>query len=134
MKRIVLIALTGIMLSCACNNALEPVGPSNGNKPNGGGNNTPTPAATSDWSALADSCTNVLVANFLDKSTGTFWSTPNDVARSSQYIYWQQAHALDVLLYAAEVSGDIKRGVRQVHLAAPAGVQRWNGIALDQSS
>lgn len=95
------------MLSCACNNALEPIGPSNGNKPNGG-NDTPTPAAASDWSALADSCTNVLVANFLDKSTGTFWSTPNDVARSSQYIYWQQAHALDVLLYAAQRNPALK--------------------------
>lgn len=72
----------------------------------GGGQGTvppvqPVPAAD-HWAALADSCTNVLVTNFLDKSTGTFWSTPNDVEHSTEFIYWQQAHALDVLLYAAE--------------------------------
>lgn len=100
MKKIIMLALVGIMMSCACNNAIEPINPSNGNKPNPV---NPDPAVDQNgkWGALADSCTNVLVANFLDKSTGTFWSTPNDVARSSQYIYWQQAHALDVLLYAA---------------------------------
>ena len=108
MKRIVLTALAGLMLSCACNNAIEPVGPSNGNNNGGGGNNNPAPVQTSNWAALADSCTNVLVVNFLDKSTGTFWSTPNDIERSSQYIYWQQAHALDVLLYAAERNPALK--------------------------
>ena len=108
MKRIIFVALLGVLFSCACNNALEPVGPSNGNKPGGGDTPTPAPVATSDWGALADSCTNVLVANFLDKTTGTFWSTPNDVARSSQYIYWQQAHALDVLLYAAQRNPSLK--------------------------
>ena len=98
------------MISCACNNAIEPVGPSNGNG-NGGGSNNPAPVteiSADTWGALADSCTFVLVSNFLDKSTGTFWSTPNDVARSSQYIYWQQAHALDVLLYAAERNESLK--------------------------
>ena len=108
MKRIVLTAFAGLMLSCACNNAIEPVGPSNGNNNGGGGNNNPAPVQTSDWAALADSCTNVLVVNFLDKTTGTFWSTPNDIERSSQYIYWQQAHALDVLLYAAERNAALK--------------------------
>ena len=64
---------------------------------------TPTPQPARDhWAALADSCTNVLVTNFLDKSTGTFWSTPNDIEHSTTYIYWQQAHALDVLLYCVE--------------------------------
>ena len=106
MKKIFFVAIMCVLFSCACNNALEPVGPSNGNNPGGGGN-TPEPVQ-SDWAALADSCTYVLVSNFLDKSTGTFWSTPNDVARSSQYIYWQQAHALDVLLYAAQRNPALK--------------------------
>lgn len=52
------------------------------------------------WAALADSCTFVLVSNFLDKKKGTFWSTPNDMEHGSQFIYWQQAHALDVILYS----------------------------------
>lgn len=95
------------MISCACNNALEPVGPSNGNRPSP---ENPAPAGEQEgkWAALADSCTNVLVTNFLDKSTGTFWSTPNDIERSSTYIYWQQAHALDVLLYAAQRNESLK--------------------------
>ena len=106
MKRIILTALVGLQLSCACNNAIEPVGPSNGNKPDPV---NPAPVEQEGkWAALADTCTNVLVVNFLDKSTGTFWSTPNDIERSSAYIYWQQAHALDVLLYAAQRNESFK--------------------------
>ena len=94
-------------LGCACNNnALEPVRPGTGSTtPSGGGTVTPP---SYDWPALADSCTNVLVSNFLDKTTGTFWSTPNDIEKSSEYIYWQQAHALDVLLYAAQRNASLK--------------------------
>jgi predicted alpha-1,6-mannanase (GH76 family) len=36
----------------------------------------------------------------MNRKTGTFWSTPNDIEKSSTYIYWQQAHALDVVLYS----------------------------------
>ena len=99
MKPMLFSLLTLLALSCT-DPAIEPLVP-----PGGGGGNQPpvTPVTPTDhWAALADSCTNVLVANFLDKSTGTFWSTPNDVERSTTYIYWQQAHALDVLLYAVE--------------------------------
>ncbi len=87
-----------LVLACG-NSGIEPVLPSDGGE-------TPapvTPVVQKDhWAALADSCTHVLVANFLNTSTGTFWSTPNDIERSSTFIYWQQAHALDVLLSCAE--------------------------------
>lgn len=106
MKKLFLIAFVGALMSCACNNALEPVGPSNGNKPAPA---DPAPVEQDGkWATLADSCTGVLVTNFLDKTTGTFWSTPNDIERSSGYIYWQQAHALDVLLYSAQRNESVK--------------------------
>ncbi len=98
MKKILYVFAAAALISCACDNSQELYVPSGGgDKPSP----TPAPAVESDWGALADSCTNVLVANFLDKSTGTFWATPGDIERSSEYIYWQQAHALDVLLEAA---------------------------------
>ena len=98
MKKYLLFGLTAILVLACGNSGIEPVKPSEG-----GGTVPVTPGVVKDnWGALADSCTNVLVAQFLDKTTGTFWSTPNDVDRSSQYIYWQQAHALDVLLYHVE--------------------------------
>ena len=100
MKKMLYTIFAALALLACSDPAMEKVEPVNG-----GGNVTPvTPVAptTPHWAALADSCTNVLVANFLDKNTGTFWSTPNDIERSTTYIYWQQAHALDVLLYAAE--------------------------------
>lgn len=90
----------------SCDNSFEEVPPGAGQ----GGNGKPvekpeenpvvTPPETTDWAALADSCTNVLISNFMDKSQGTFWSTPNDIGKSSDHIYWQQAHAIDVVLYA----------------------------------
>ena len=105
MKKMLLFSLIALLgLSCG-DPALEPFDPGTDG---GGGGATPTPVvpAADHWAALADSCTNVLVANFLDKSTGTFWSTPNDIGHSTTYIYWQQAHALDVLLYAVERIGE----------------------------
>lgn len=98
MKRYFLFGLTALMLLACGNSGIEPVNPSNG-----GGTTPVTPVTSKDnWGALADSCTHVLVSQFLDKTTGTFWSTPGDVAHSSQFIYWQQAHALDVLLWHVE--------------------------------
>ena len=63
-----------------------------------------TPAAEDFpiWQSIADSCTYVLIEQFMDKSKGTFWSTPHDVSGSSWNIYWQQAHAMDVLVYSYE--------------------------------
>lgn len=53
-----------------------------------------------DWAATADSCTFVLVDQFLNKEKGTFWKSPKDVSGGSYNIYWQQAHAMDVLVYS----------------------------------
>lgn len=56
-----------------------------------------TPAETTvpfSWATLADSCTYVLIEQFMNKSKGTFWSTPKDMSDESTYIYWQQAHAM----------------------------------------
>jgi predicted alpha-1,6-mannanase (GH76 family) len=92
-------------VSCT-NNAFEEIPSGTNHGGNGGTNNnggTPDPgqpSGKSAWAELADSCTFVLVDNFLNKKTGTFWSTPNDIEKSSTYIYWQQAHALDVILYS----------------------------------
>ncbi len=93
--------IVALLALAACRDlAIEKVEPING----GGGKEEHVTPVTSGpkWAALADSCTNVLVSSFMDKSTGTFWSTPNDVEHSTTYIYWQQAHAMDVVLYAAQ--------------------------------
>jgi predicted alpha-1,6-mannanase (GH76 family) len=58
------------------------------------------PYIDGDYEGKADSLEYCLVENFMNKNKGTFWSTPNDVEHSSQYIYWQQAHAIDVIIYA----------------------------------
>ncbi|MCR4920757.1 MAG: alpha-1,6-mannanase [Bacteroidaceae bacterium] len=55
-----------------------------------------------DYSTKADSLTHVLIEQFMNKTKGTFYSTPKDIEHSSQYIYWQQAHAIDVLAYGYE--------------------------------
>ena len=55
-----------------------------------------------DYGGKADSLAFVLIEQFMNKSKGTFWSTPKDVKKESTYIYWQQAHAMDVLVYAYE--------------------------------
>ena len=102
MKKTIWMGIVALMAcACGCDNAYEKM--PEGTEPSTGGEVVPPPATNpaEEWAALADSCTNVLVTNFLDKTTGTFWSTPNDIERSTQYIYWQQAHALDVLLAAA---------------------------------
>ena len=55
-----------------------------------------------NWEKLADSCTYVLIEQFMDKEKGAFWSTPNDLNHDSEFIYWQQAHAMDVVIYSYE--------------------------------
>lgn len=101
MKKILYLLSTLALLAACEDNSFEKIP----NKPNTGGGGTvpepekPTVEAT-PWASLADSCTFVLTSNFLDKSTGTFWGTPRDVAGNSTYLYWQQAHALDVVIYS----------------------------------
>lgn len=53
-----------------------------------------------NWSEMADSCTYVLIEQFMNKDKGTFWKSPHDMAGGSFNIYWQQAHAIDVVLYS----------------------------------
>lgn len=55
-----------------------------------------------DYSSKADSLEYCFIENFMNKNKGTFWSTPNDIAQSSWNIYWQQAHAMDIIVYAYE--------------------------------
>lgn len=52
------------------------------------------------YATKADSLNKVLVDNFMDKSKGTFWVTPQHIESERQYIYWQQAHAIDLVAYA----------------------------------
>ena len=54
------------------------------------------------YGGKADSLAFCLIDQFMNTSKGTFWSTPKDIAKDSRYIYWQQAHAIDVLVYAYE--------------------------------
>lgn len=56
-----------------------------------------------DYSTRADTLDNVLTSQFLNASRGTFYAIPHsysNYASESTYIYWQQAHALDVIIYA----------------------------------
>jgi len=71
-----------------------------GNNSGGSSGTKPVVVTGKEWAALADSCTYVLVESFMDKTTGTFWGTPKDVSNDSYYLYWQQAHAIDVVLYS----------------------------------
>ena len=65
-------------------------------------NSTLANAVRGDYGGKADSLAQVLVDQFMYKQKGTFWSTPKDIEHSSTNIYWQQAHAMDVLVYACE--------------------------------
>jgi len=108
MKKILTI-LAAMAMLIACDNAIEdiPQKPSDDNTgnentggDNTGGDNTGGEETTTPWAALADSCTTVLIENFMNKETGTFWASPKNVNDDTHFIYWQQAHAIDVVLYA----------------------------------
>lgn len=55
-----------------------------------------------DWASAADSCTYVLIEQFMNKDKGTFWKSPKNVSGDSYNIYWQQAHAMNVVVYSYE--------------------------------
>jgi predicted alpha-1,6-mannanase (GH76 family) len=105
-RTLMAVVVAGFVGVSCTNNAFEeiPSGNNQGSTSNGTNNGTTPdpekPDGKSAWAELADSCTFVLVDNFMNRKTGTFWSTPNDIEKSSTYIYWQQAHALDVVLYS----------------------------------
>lgn len=112
MKKIFLILAAAASMAAGCDNAAQgledddknPEIENGGNGGNNGGDEGGDEGGevtiANPWAALADSCTTVLIDNFMDKNTGTFWSTPNDVKGESKYIYWQQAHAMDVVIYS----------------------------------
>lgn len=113
MKKILTILAVIAFIAVGCDNSKEPVptpeppnnenpgnnGDNGGNGDNGDNGDNDKPDAK-PWAALADSCTTVLIDNFMNKNTGTFWSTPNDVKGETTYIYWQQAHAMDVVIWS----------------------------------
>lgn len=55
-----------------------------------------------DWDGKADSCTFVLIDQFMNEKKGTFWATTERKTENTYNIYWQQAHAIDVLIYSYE--------------------------------
>lgn len=58
-----------------------------------------------DISGRADSLEYVLTSQFMNTTKGTFFAIPRSYPNYSSettYIYWQQAHALDVIIYAYE--------------------------------
>lgn len=50
-------------------------------------NSTLANYVTGEYGGKADSLNQVLVDQFMNKTKGTFWSTPKDVDKSSTYIY-----------------------------------------------
>lgn len=93
MHRFVFIAVSAFICITACSE----------NEPNNPGFISSGGSSESkyDWAAAADSAVNVLVDRFMDKSTGTFWTISDNVDPSlSQYNYWPQAHAMDVIVDA----------------------------------
>lgn len=58
-----------------------------------------------DYSGRADSLDYVLTSQFQNTAKGTFYAIPrsySNASSASSNIYWQQAHALDVIVYAYE--------------------------------
>lgn len=110
MKKILTILVLIAFIAVGCDNSKEPIPtpePPNNETPGNNGDNgdngddgDDVKPDTKPWAALADSCTTVLIDNFMNKNTGTFWSTPNDVKGETTYIYWQQAHAMDVVIWS----------------------------------
>ena len=63
------------------------------------------------YEGKADTLTYCLVNQFLNTSRGTFWAVPrteSNRATASTYIYWQQAHAMDVIVYSYQRIKDTK--------------------------
>lgn len=54
------------------------------------------------WKEAADSLNSVLVSQFLNKEKGIFGGSAQNAKNNSDVLYWQQAHYMDVLIYAYE--------------------------------
>lgn len=64
-----------------------------------------------DYSGKADTLTTSFIRQFFNQSKGTFWAVPRDQSNrdaETTYIYWQQAHAMDALIYSYERIKDTK--------------------------
>lgn len=83
---------------------------------------TEEPEPVSQWAALADSCNFVLIENFMNKNKGTFWGSPQNVLQNSGNLYWQQAHAIDVVVYAYERHKDSNASVASTYLSY---IRKW---------
>jgi len=67
----------------------------------------------------ADSLTHCFVENFMNKSKGIFNERPGVWG---QYIYWQQAHAIDVIVYAYERHKDDGSALKSTYNGY---IRRW---------
>lgn len=83
---------------------------------------TEEPEPASQWAALADSCNFVLIENFMNKNKGTFWGTPQNASGNSSNLYWQQAHAIDVIVYAYERLKDSNESLASAYLSY---IRKW---------
>ncbi len=52
------------------------------------------------WAQAADSCTFILIDQFLNKSKGTFWASSKNVLNNSGSLYWQQAYPMHTLIFS----------------------------------
>jgi len=75
-----------------------------------------------DYAPQADSLTYVLVEQFMNKSRGIFFSSPKRSTSDTRYIYWQQAHAMDALIYSYE---RIKNSDQKLALTYATYMRRW---------
>lgn len=57
---------------------------------------------TAYWTEAADSLNFILVEQFLNKDKGIFWGSAKNALNNSDILYWQQAHYINVLVYAYE--------------------------------
>jgi predicted alpha-1,6-mannanase (GH76 family) len=67
--------------------------------------NSLTSLIDTDFNGKADTLTTAFISQFLNQSKGTFWAVPKDQSNrdaETTYIYWQQAHAMDALIYSYE--------------------------------
>ena len=68
-------------------------------------------AVEMDYSGKADTLTTVLIRQFLNSARGTFWAVPSNRSNrdaETTYIYWQQAHAMDAIIYSYQRIKDTK--------------------------
>jgi len=64
-----------------------------------------------DFSGKADTLTTAFIRQFLNPSKGTFWAVPASQSNReslSATLYWQQAHAMDVVIYSYQRIKDHK--------------------------